>query len=66
MGLGDLPVDVAELVLAHAGLQGHGDIKGSAGGDGAANTGHGDDGNVLNLDIGGGLRNEYQALIQEV
>lgn len=48
------------------GLQGDRDVKRSTGRHRTAHTRHGDDSNVLNLDVGGRLGNEDQALIQEV
>ena len=61
-----IPVDVAELVFSHTSLQANRDIKRSASRDGTTHTRHGNDGNVLNLDVSGRLGNENQALIQEV
>lgn len=61
-----IPVDVAELVFAHAGLQADRDIECPAGRHGTADSRHGDDGNVLNLNVRRRLRNEDQTLVQEV
>lgn len=62
----DIPVNVAELVLAQAALQADGDIKRSTSGDSASDTRHGDNRDVLHLDIGRGLGYEHEALIQKV
>lgn len=61
-----LPVNVAELVLTQATLQADGDIEGSAGRNSAANTRHGHHRDVLELDVGGRLRDEHETLVQEV
>lgn len=61
-----IPVDVAELVLSQAILQANGDIKRPASRYGTADTRHGNNGDVLKLDVGRRLGNEDQALIQEV
>lgn len=61
-----IPVDVAELVFSHASLQGHRDIKGSAGRHSTAHARHRNDGNILGLDVSRRFGNEDEALIQEV
>lgn len=53
-------------MLTHTSLQGHSNIKGSAGGNSATNTRHRHDCNVLHLDISGGFGDEDQTLVQEV
>jgi hypothetical protein len=59
-----LPVDIAELMFSLARFQGDGDVKGSAGGDGAADSRHGDDGDVFDLDVGGGFGDEHEGFVQ--
>lgn len=63
---GNLPIDVAELMLAQAALQADGDIKCSAGGNSASDTRHRDNRNVLHLDVSCRFRYEHETLIQEV
>lgn len=65
-GLLFLPIDVAELVFAQSGLQTNRDIKGPAGRDRTAHTRHRHHGNILQLDVGSGLGNKDEALVQEV
>lgn len=60
----DLPIDVAELVFSLSRLQSHGDVKGSAGGDGAADARHGDNGDVFDLDVGGGFGDEHEGFVE--
>lgn len=60
----DLPVDVAELVLALPRFQGDGYVECSAGGDGAANARHGDDGDVFDLDVGSWFGDEHEGFIE--
>lgn len=61
-----LPVDVAKLVLTQSTLQANSDVEGSAGGNSASNTRHCDNRDVLHLNVGRGLGNEHETLIQEV
>lgn len=61
-----IPVDVAELMLSQASLQADCDVKRSAGRNGTTHPRHGNDRNVLNLNVSGRLGDENQALIQEV
>lgn len=63
---GCLPVDVAKLVLTQSTLQANSDVEGSAGGNSASNTRHCDNRDVLHLNVGRGLGNEHETLIQEV
>lgn len=64
--IGYLPVDVAKLVLTQTTLQANSDVKGSAGGNSASDTRHCNNRNVLQLNVGRGLGNEHETLIQEV
>lgn len=66
MGTRAVPVYVAELVLALAAFERHGDVEGAAGGHGAADSGHGDHGDVFDLYVGGWFRDEYEALFETV
>lgn len=59
-----IPIDIAELMLSHSALQANGDIERSAGRHSTADTRHGDDGDVLDLNIGGRLRDEHETLVQ--
>jgi hypothetical protein len=45
-------------------FQGDGDVKGSTGGDGAADSRHGDDGDVFDLDVGGGFGDEHEGFVE--
>lgn len=49
---GNIPVDVAELMLSQAILQANSDIKRPTSRHSTANTRHGDNGDVLKLDVG--------------
>lgn len=59
-----IPVNVAELVLSHSALQADGDIKRPTGRDSSADTGHGDNGDIFDLNVSGGFRDEHEALVQ--
>ncbi len=61
-----IPVNVAELVFSHARLQGDSDIECPTSRDSTTNTGHGNDCDIFNLNVGGWLGNENQTLIQEI
>lgn len=50
-------------MLSLSRLQGDGDIESPAGGDGAADARHGDDGDVFDLDVGGGFGDEHKGFI---
>lgn len=63
---GYLPVDVAKLVLTQSTLQANSDVEGSAGGNSTSNTRHCDNRDVLHLNVGRGLGNKHETLIQEV
>lgn len=45
-------------------FQGDGDVEGSASGDGAADSRHGDDGDVFDLDVGGGFGDEHKGFVE--
>jgi hypothetical protein len=62
----NIPVNVAELVLAQSALQADGDVERSAGRNGTPDTRHRDDGDILDLNVCGWLGNEHEALIQAV
>lgn len=53
-------------MLAQSALQADGDVECSAGRNGTPDTRHRDDGDVLDLNVGGRLGNEHEALIQAV
>lgn len=63
---GYLPVDVAKLVLTQSTLQANSDVEGSTGGNSTSNTRHCDNRDVLHLNVGRGLGNKHETLIQEV
>jgi hypothetical protein len=54
------------LVIAQATLQADGNVECSAGGNGTSDTGHGDDGDIIHLDVSRRLGNKHQTLIEEV
>ena len=60
------PIDIAELVLSHAPLEGDRDIECSTSRNGTADTRHGDEGDVLNLYVSGWFGDKDQALVQKV
>lgn len=66
MGGWALPVDVAELVLAQTALQTNGNIECPTGRHGTPNTRHGDHRDVLDLNVGGRLRDKDKTLVQEI
>lgn len=60
----DSPVDVAELMFALPSLERDGDIERPAGGDGASHSRHGDDGDVFDLNVGGGFGDEHEGFVE--
>jgi hypothetical protein len=60
----DIPVDIAELMLSHSVLEGHGDIERTTRRYSSANTRHLDNRDILDLDICRGLRDKHKALIE--
>ena len=58
-----LPVDIAELVLAAAALERNRDVEGSACRDGAADSGHDNDRDVVEGDICGRFGHKHEALV---
>ena len=58
-----VPVDVAELMLARVAFEGYCDVEGSAGGYGAADSRHDDDGDVVEGDVLGGFWDKHEALV---
>lgn len=51
-------------MLAAAGLEGDGDVKCPACGNGPANPRHGDDADVFDLDVGGGFGDEHEGFVE--
>ena len=58
------PVYITELVLSLTTLQSNGDIKCSTRRDGAAYPRHGNDGDVVERNVTGGLGNEHETFIE--